>query len=98
MLASLGGSMQEFFTPAEVATLFNYSLSYIYKLVSTGILPALKVGRSIRIKAEDIGIFINKNYHGVGEQKREMAPTPSPQKNKVKNAGTIPLPTKRYLR
>jgi excisionase family DNA binding protein len=90
--------MQDYLTAKECAELLGCSLSMVYKLVSGGKLAFYKVGKLHRISRASVLDFINKNLHPAVETKREMAPQPSPQKNKVKNAGVIPLQGKRYLR
>ena len=47
--------------PEEVAELLNISKSYIYKLLRLRSVPAIRIGRSIRIRPEDLEKFIRKN-------------------------------------
>ena len=44
--------------PGEVAEALYVSKSYVYKLVRTHSLPFIHIGKSVRIKADDLAIFI----------------------------------------
>jgi excisionase family DNA binding protein len=45
----------------DVASTLNISRSLAYFIVETGELPAVRIGRSVRIKSEDLRAFIEKN-------------------------------------
>ncbi len=47
--------------PEEVADLLNISKSYIYKLLRLRCVPAIRIGRSIRVRPEDLEKFIRTN-------------------------------------
>lgn len=50
----------DFYTPEEVALLLKLSKYTIYEMVKRGELPAIKVGRKIRIKKDDINRLLQE--------------------------------------
>jgi excisionase family DNA binding protein len=48
-------------TGKDVAHLLKISSSQAYKLMRRGELPAVHIGRSIRVKPEDLETFITQN-------------------------------------
>jgi excisionase family DNA binding protein len=42
----------------EVATTLNMGLSTVYQLVERGELPSIRIGRTVRIRPEDLEKFI----------------------------------------
>lgn len=59
-------SRARFFTVAEVADLVRVSNMTVYRLIQHGELPAIRVGRSYRIKAEDVDSFLAAQYQSAG--------------------------------
>ena len=59
-------SRARFFTVAEVADLVRVSNMTVYRLIQQGELPAIRVGRSYRIKAEDVDAFLAAQYQSAG--------------------------------
>lgn len=49
-------------TPYEVADHFGVSRQCIYKACREGRLPCIRVGKSIRIRAEDVATFVTRPY------------------------------------
>jgi excisionase family DNA binding protein len=49
------------FTGKDVAYLLRISSSQAYKIIRRGELPAVHIGRSIRVKPEDLETFIAQN-------------------------------------
>ena len=47
----------------EVARYLSISRSFSYRLVETGQLPCVRLGRSCRVRPEDLKTYINKNIH-----------------------------------
>ncbi len=45
-------------TVAEVAEALRVSTMTVYRLVNTGELPAMRVGKNIRIRATDLDAFV----------------------------------------
>ncbi len=50
--------------PEDVASVLNISRSFTYHLLQTGQLPAIRLGRSVRVRRQDLESFIGRNLHG----------------------------------
>ncbi|HMK96545.1 MAG TPA: helix-turn-helix domain-containing protein [Acidimicrobiales bacterium] len=59
-------SRSRYVTVAEVADLLRVSNMTVYRLVQAGELPAVRVGRSYRIREEDVDRFIAGRYTAAG--------------------------------
>jgi excisionase family DNA binding protein len=59
------GSVQ-FLTVAEVAAMMRVSKMTVYRLVHSGELPAVRVGRSFRVPAEAVPGYLEKAYFDAG--------------------------------
>ncbi|HET9060905.1 MAG TPA: helix-turn-helix domain-containing protein [Acidimicrobiales bacterium] len=53
-------------TVAEVADLLRVSNMTVYRLVQAGRLPAVRVGRSYRIREEDVDSYLADQYTAAG--------------------------------
>jgi excisionase family DNA binding protein len=53
-------------TGKDVAQMLKISSSQAYKLMRRGELPAVRIGRSIRVKPEDLETFIARNTTSYG--------------------------------
>lgn len=49
-------------TVAEVATLMRVSTMTVYRLIKAGELPAVRVGKSYRIRESDVDGYLNSRY------------------------------------
>jgi excisionase family DNA binding protein len=47
----------------EVARLLNVSRSFAYLLMQSGHIPTVRLGRSIRVRPQDLVEYIEKNIH-----------------------------------
>jgi excisionase family DNA binding protein len=45
----------------QVADLLNVSLAYAYRLMQSGQIPTLKLGRAVRVQLEDLQSYIRQN-------------------------------------
>lgn len=45
----------------EVAALLNISKALAYRLIATGQIPSVRFGRTVRVKPEDLEIFIQQS-------------------------------------
>ena len=54
-------------TGKDVAHLLKISSSQAYKLMRRGELPAVHIGKSIRVKPEDLDAFITRNTTAYGD-------------------------------
>ena len=59
-------SHSTFVTVGEVANLLRVSNMTVYRLVQAGALPAVRVGRSYRIRAEDVDSYLAGQYTQAG--------------------------------
>ena len=47
----------------DIAFYLNTSKSYAYRLVQTGVLPSVKIGRSVRVRPRDLQVYVEQNLH-----------------------------------
>ena len=55
-----------FLTVAEVATIMRVSKMTVYRLVHSGELPAVRVGRSFRVTEDDVNEYLRKSFYSAG--------------------------------
>lgn len=53
-----------FMTVAEVAAVMRVSKMTVYRLVHSGELPAVRVGRSFRVPEKAVHAYLEESYHG----------------------------------
>jgi excisionase family DNA binding protein len=56
----------KFLTVAEVAAMMRVSKMTVYRLVHNGDLPAVRVGRSFRVREEDANEYIRRSFYDAG--------------------------------
>lgn len=56
----------QFLTVAEVAALMRVSKMTVYRLVHSGELPAIRVGRSFRVPERAVHDFLRKSFNAAG--------------------------------
>ncbi len=68
MPAHTSGDISEvkFLTVAEVAATMRVSKMTVYRLVHSGELPAVRVGRSFRVTEEDVNEYLRKSFYNAG--------------------------------
>ncbi len=54
---------QRLLTGAEVADILNISKPYAYRLMQTGEVPVVRMGRCVRVRPEDLQRYIEANTH-----------------------------------
>jgi excisionase family DNA binding protein len=59
-------SRSRFVTVAEVAEQLRVSNMTVYRLIQSGQLPAIRVGRSYRIREEDVDRYLAAQYTRAG--------------------------------
>jgi len=59
-------SEAKFLTVAEVADMMRVSKMTVYRLVHGGDLPAVRVGRSFRVREEDANDYIKNSFYNAG--------------------------------
>ena len=55
-----------FLTVAEVAAMMRVSKMTVYRLVHSGELPAVRVGRSFRVLEQDVDEYLRKSFYTAG--------------------------------
>jgi len=55
-----------FLTIAEVASKMRVSKMTVYRLVHSGELPAVRVGRSFRVTEDDVNDYLRKSFYNAG--------------------------------
>jgi excisionase family DNA binding protein len=56
---SIDGAGTQFLTVSEVAGALRVSNMTVYRLVSAGELPAVKVGRSVRLRRDEVDEYLS---------------------------------------
>ena len=55
-----------FVTVAEVASMLRVSNMTVYRLIQAGTIPAVRVGRSYRIREDDVDRYLARQYTEAG--------------------------------
>ncbi|MGN6576174.1 MAG: helix-turn-helix domain-containing protein [Nocardioides sp.] len=68
MASQTPGDISEvkFLTVAEVATVMRVSKMTVYRLVHSGELPAVRVGRSFRVQEDAVNQYLRKSFFHTG--------------------------------
>ncbi len=68
MSSNLDGNISEvkFLTVAEVAAVMRVSKMTVYRLVHSGELPAVRVGRSFRVSEKDVNDYLKNSFYQTG--------------------------------
>ncbi len=68
MSSNLNGDISEvkFLTVAEVAAVMRVSKMTVYRLVHSGDLPAVRVGRSFRVSEKDVNDYLKNSFYQTG--------------------------------
>ena len=53
-------------TVAEVASMMRVSKMTVYRLVHSGELPAVRVGRSFRVPEDEVNEYLRKSFYSAG--------------------------------
>jgi excisionase family DNA binding protein len=65
-LTSIDYSKAKFYTVAEVAQVLRVSNMTVYRLISSGQLPAVRVGKSYRLREEDVSRYLSARFIEAG--------------------------------
>lgn len=57
---------ENFLTVAEVAARMRVSKMTVYRLVHGGTLPAVRFGRSFRVRDEDVNEYLRNSFYSAG--------------------------------
>lgn len=66
MPSTSGPSQANFLTVAEVAAQMRVSKMTVYRLVHSGELEAVRVGRSFRVAESDLQAYLERSYFEAG--------------------------------
>jgi excisionase family DNA binding protein len=68
MASSSSGDLSDvkFLTVAEVAAVMRVSKMTVYRLVHSGELPAVRVGRSFRVQEDAVNEYLKKSFFQTG--------------------------------
>jgi excisionase family DNA binding protein len=55
-----------FLTPAEVAEELRVSAMTVYRLIKAGELRAARIGKSYRIRPDDVDAYLAERFHDAG--------------------------------
>ncbi|GGF45348.1 hypothetical protein GCM10011519_19050 [Marmoricola endophyticus] len=68
MSSNLNGDISEvkFLTVAEVASVMRVSKMTVYRLLHSGELPAVRVGRSFRVSESDVNEYLKGSFFQTG--------------------------------
>ncbi|HEX7739631.1 MAG TPA: helix-turn-helix domain-containing protein [Marmoricola sp.] len=68
MASNLSGDISEvkFLTIAEVASVMRVSKMTVYRLVHNGDLAAVRVGRSFRVREDDVNEYLKSSFFQAG--------------------------------
>jgi excisionase family DNA binding protein len=59
-------SRAKYLTVNEVADLMRISSMTVYRLIKSGELPAVRVGKSFRVREEDLDAYLARQYTQAG--------------------------------
>jgi excisionase family DNA binding protein len=65
-LTSVDYSKSKFYTVAEVARVLRVSNMTVYRLINSGQLPAVRVGKSYRLREEDVNRYLSERFTQAG--------------------------------
>jgi excisionase family DNA binding protein len=65
-LSTADHARARFLTVAEVANLLRVSNMTVYRLISSGQLPAVRVGKSYRLREDDVDKYLADGYNEAG--------------------------------
>jgi excisionase family DNA binding protein len=66
LLTTLPYSKSQFLTVSEVARQLRVSNMTVYRLINSGQLPAVRIGKSFRLREEDIDRYLAERFTEAG--------------------------------
>ena len=61
-----GGTEVRFLTVSEVAAALRVSTMTVYRLINGGELPAARIGRSFRVRPQDLERYLSNQFNAAG--------------------------------
>lgn len=66
-MAKLSDTTQgRFMTVGEVADVLRVSTMTVYRIINSGALPAVRIGRSFRLRPEDLDRYLSERFTKAG--------------------------------
>lgn len=65
-LSQLNYARARFLTVGEVAEMLRVSTMTVYRLINSGELPAVRIGKSFRLREEDVDKYLADRYTEAG--------------------------------
>ena len=65
-MAQQPSAQARFLTVAEVAAIVRVSTMTVYRLIKAGALPAIRVGKSYRLREDDVDAYLARQYTQAG--------------------------------
>jgi len=65
-LISDNGTSSTYLTVREVASTLRVSSMTVYRLINSGALPAVRVGKSFRLREDDVNRYLSERYTQAG--------------------------------
>lgn len=65
-LTSVEYAKARFYTVAEVARVLRVSNMTVYRLINSGQLPAVRIGKSFRLREEDVNRYLSERFTEAG--------------------------------
>jgi excisionase family DNA binding protein len=66
MATEQGGTPDRFMTVSEVAISLRVSTMTVYRLINAGELPAARIGRSFRVRPQDLERYLSNQFNAAG--------------------------------
>jgi excisionase family DNA binding protein len=66
MATEQGGTQVRFMTVSEVASSLRVSTMTVYRLINGGELPAARIGRSFRVRPQDLERYLSNQFNAAG--------------------------------
>ena len=66
MATEQGGTPDRFMTVSEVAISLRVSTMTVYRLINGGELPAARIGRSFRVRPQDLERYLSNQFNAAG--------------------------------
>ena len=66
MTQQLDNTSTRFMTVGEVAAILRVSTMTVYRLINAGQLPAVRIGRSFRVREEELDRYLDERHTRAG--------------------------------
>jgi excisionase family DNA binding protein len=56
-------NVERLLKPIDIADILNVSRSFAYRLLQTGAIPVIRLGRACRVRPQDLAEYLEENLH-----------------------------------